>query len=174
MNKLKLILFTLLFCFSCSFCNAQYLSELKVKRNIQDTVKSIQTLTEKSLFLAGTFSFVVPGFALGQIYNGQLNKFIIHAGISAGCILLTYLGFEFEFIKVGINKKGKNEGLFVSVFLLYLGNWIWSIVDAVNSAGEINKTIRHQKNHSHIFDKMNFGLTVNKNKRLNLKFALEL
>ena len=167
MNKLKLILFTLLFCFSCSFCNAQYLSELKVKRNIQDTVKSIQTLTEKSPILAGTLSFIVPGFALGQVYNGEYMKAILYVGISGLAFALFASGFD-----VG-GGSGEHPTAYAG-FVLFLGNWFYSTFEAIAAAEEINKQVKLKKYRSDILNKLKFGFTLNKNKELNLKFAFEL
>lgn len=170
MNRYKLILFILIFYLTCSFTHAQYLSNLTLKNNITDTVKSAQTLTEKSPFLAGTQSFIVPGFGFGQLYNEQPIKCLIHSAISIPCIILAVVSLP----HTNIVEPGTGNGPFLISFSVFTINWIWSIVDAVISANKINSQVRLQKNNSDIFDKINFGLTVDKNKQLNLKFAFEL
>lgn len=176
MNKYKLILFILSISFCSSVINAQYLNELRLNHNaaFSDTLKSTQTLTEKSPFLAGTLSFIVPGFGLGQLYNQQDGKFFRHAGISVGCILLTYLAFEHNIIEIGFGGGSKNGGMLFALFFLYLGNWAWSIMDASDSAYEINKQIKLQKYRSDIMNRIKLGFNVNKNKllKINLEFSL--
>jgi TM2 domain-containing membrane protein YozV len=176
MNKHKLILFILSISFCSGVINAQYLNELRLRQDVTftDTIKSTQILAEKSPFLAGSLSFIVPGFGLGQLYNQQHGKFIRHAGISVGCIVFTYMAIKYNLIEIGFEGEGKNEGMLFALFFLYLGNWVWSIMDAADSADEINKQIMLQKYRSDILNRIKLGFNVDKNKQLNLKFAFEL
>jgi TM2 domain-containing membrane protein YozV len=69
----------------------------------------------KNPSIAVVLSFFWPG--LGQIYNGQIGKgicFLVAAGISA-LLMWVLIGF-----------------------LLYPVAWIWGMVDAHNSAKQIN------------------------------------
>ena len=165
MNKYKLILFILAFCLSCSLSHAQYLSKLRLPHNITDTINSTQTLTEKSPLLAGTLSFIVPGLALGQFYNGQILKGVLHVSIS---------GMGFVLFLSGMGPGGSNTSTAYAGFLLYLGNWIYTTFEAISAAENINKQIKLQKYRSDIMNRVKLGFNVDKNKQFNLKFAIEL
>lgn len=173
MSVSKTILMILALSFISCTINAQYLREQKLIYNISLSKDSVQKLSPKSPLLAGTLSFIVPGFALGQFYNGQTNKFFVHSLISFG--LATAWGIHRKSFKyfgiVGAESIDLFGGLLI---IIYATNWIWSTVDAVVSANNINKQIKLQKYHSDIIDKLNFGITVNKNKQYNLKFAFDL
>ncbi len=125
------------------------------------------TLTEKSPLLAGLLSFIVPGLALGQFYNEQYFKGILHIGISG-------LGFGMFLSAINPGGSSNNTSIGYAGFLLYLSNWIYTIFDAMASAEEINKQIKLQKSRSSIMNRIKFGFTLNKKKQLNLKFAFEL
>jgi len=131
-------------------------------------------LTEKKPFAAGVLSFILPGLGAGQLYNEQNGKFIRHIGISAGLIVFTILAFEFDWMQIDFGGSHENQGIFFAVAGLYIGNWVWSIIDAVNSANEINKQAELQKYHSDLLNRLRFGLTYDKNKNLNLKFSVRL
>ena len=132
-------------------------------------------LTEKSPMLAGTLSFIVPGFALGQLYNGQTSKFFAHSLISFGTITALILSSG-KLIQIDITGGGggKGVGLFLALVFIYTANWVWSTVDAVNSAHDINKKVMLQKYRSDILNKFGFGLSYDKNKNLNLNFSVRL
>lgn len=124
-------------------------------------------LTEKSPLLAGTLSFIVPGLALGQFYNRQILKGMLHVAISGLGIALFFSGFDMG--------GGHDYATMTTLgFLLYLGNWIYTTFEAVAAAEKINKQIKLQKYRSDVMDKLKFGITINKNKQLNLKFAFDL
>ena len=150
------------------------INNLKLKENpgiLSDSQKT--QFTEKSPYAAGYLSFLLPGLGAGQLYNEQNGKFIRHAGISAGLIVFTIMAIKYDLMNVGIDAN-KNTGIFFTVAGLYIGNWVWSIVDAVSSAKEINKQVMLQKYHSDIINKFGFGLSFNKNNKLNLKFSVKL
>ena len=146
------------------------MSKLRLTHNITDTVKSTQTLSEKSPFLAGTLSFIVPGFGFGQLYNEQPIKCLIHSAISIPCIILAVVSLP----HTNIVEPGTGNGPFLISFSVFTINWIWSIVDAVISANNINKQVMLQKYRSDIMNRIKLGFDVNKNKQLNLKFAFKL
>jgi len=149
-------------------------NNFKLKESTSVLADSQKTqLTEKSPYAAGYLSFLLPGLGAGQLYNEQNGKFIRHIGISAGLIVFTILAFEFDWMNVGIDAN-KNTGIFFTVAGLYIGNWVWSVVDAVSSAKKINKQILLQKYRSDIMNKFKFGLTFDKNNNLNLKFSVRL
>lgn len=176
--KLKLTCLTvLLFLFlSASNIYSQNLQfdKLSLKKSSVVFKDSSNTLlTPKNSLLAGSLSFIVPGFALGQLYNGEKNKFFIHSLISTGFIF-TYImtgGKLTEFNLAGaesINLAG------IALMIAYTINWTWSVVDAVKSANEINKQIKLQKYRSDFMNKIKFGLTFDKQKQLNINFNFEL
>lgn len=125
------------------------------------------TLTEKSPLFAGSLSFIVPGLALGQFYNEQIFKGLLHIGIS---------GIGFYLFLSAFNPAGSsnNSSVGYAGFLIYLSNWFYTIFEAIASAEEINKQIKLRKYRSGVLDKFKFGFTLDKNKNLSLKFALDL
>jgi hypothetical protein len=170
MNKWKLILFILSISFCSSVINAQYLNELRLKHDatFSDTINSAQRLTEKSPLLAGTLSFIVPGLALGQFYNGQILKGVLHVSITGLGFVLFLSGMGPE----GSNSSGKSTAY--AGFLLYLGNWIYTTFEAIAAAENINKQIMLQKYRSDILNRIKLGFGVNRNKQLRINFAFEL
>jgi TM2 domain-containing membrane protein YozV len=172
-NSLFVLFFLFLILFTSSSAFPQPLNVNKLKLNYKnsfftDTTKTV--LTEKNPLLAGTLSFIVPGVGLGQIYNGQEEKFHIHSLISLGCWFLFFAsGGNFnEFALWG--PDGINFG-FGLALLAYAGNWVWSVVDAIVSANDINKQVKLQKYRSNTFGKIKFGLIVNERKQINIKFV---
>ncbi len=164
--------------FSCSL-NAQYLKEQKLKQNISSSKDTSQKLSEKSPVLAGALSLVVPGFGLGQLYNGETGKFLTHTIISTACISTYLLTAGFGFFRIDAG-GGHHDApvlsgiLLFTAALVYAGNYIVSVFDAVDSAIRINEKVRLQKKHTDIINNLRFGFTINKNKQLNLKFELDL
>jgi len=179
MKKLKILFVLLVFIYSAGLTNAQYLNETKLRNTtgfLTDTTKKKIKLTEKSPLLAGSLSFIVPGLALGQIYNNVPSKIFRHLSISIGSFALLIIAGEFGWFRLDIACGANNHDTWIpySLIFIYLGNWIWSVVDAAVTANDINRQIKLQKYRSGIFDKLMFGLTLDKNKNLNLKFAFEL
>jgi len=169
-TKLSCLILLIFFFLSVSNLNSQYLhaEKLKLKKySITFTDTSKITLTEKSPLLAGSLSFIVPGLALGQFYNEQYFKGILHIGISG-------LGFFLFISSIGPEGNSKTNTRALTGFLIFLTNWLYTTFDAMYSAEQINKQIKRQKYRSDIFDKLMFGLTLDKNKNLNLKFAFQL
>ncbi|MGA2668068.1 MAG: hypothetical protein ABSF32_04020 [Ignavibacteria bacterium] len=119
-------------------------------------------LHEKSPFLAGSLSFILPGLAAGQLYNEQYGKFLLHLGISGLCFFLFTRSFGF----------GGDAGSTVSLlcFAGYLFNWVFTIVDAVASANRINDEIVKQKQRT-VLKKFNIGFGLNRDKQFNFKIS---
>ena len=85
----RIIVMVIIICFCSGINYAQYKNHLNLKQNSSlfiDTTKNSQKLTEKEPALAGFLSFIAPGFALGQLYNGEQGKFITHAIIGVTCL----------------------------------------------------------------------------------------
>ena len=57
---------------------------------------------------------------------------------------------------------------------VYMVNWVWSIADAVSSANEINRLAAEKEKHTGILNKLRFGISIDKNRKFNLKFAIGL
>ena len=166
MKTSKIILMVLVLSFiSCSI-NSQYISSLKLKQDItKDSTQKV--LSEKSPLLAGTLSFIVPGLALGQFYNGQILKGMMHVAISGLGFVLFMSGFD-------VGGGTSNHGTAIAGFVIYLGNWIFTTFEAIGAAEEINKQVRLQKYRSDLINKFRLGLVMNKNGQFNLKFVLDL
>ena len=64
-------------------------------------------------------------------------------------------------------------GLLLGATLIYTANWVWSVIDAAATADKIDRQ-RLKNKHTEIMDKIRFGLLFDQNKKLNLKFAVEL
>jgi hypothetical protein len=180
MNCTKIILIVLIIC-SCSVTSAQLKDQLSLKQNSSlfiDTNKNVTKLSEKSPLLSGMLSFVVPGFAVGKFYNEQISKFFIHSLISTG-LILSFISLHGKFSNINIfgnifsNERTITIGS-IAFMLAFSTNWIWSIVDAVGSAKEINKQVLLQKYRSDKFNRFQFGLTSDGKKTLKFKFAINL
>ncbi len=134
MNKIKIIPVILFLCFVINVNHAQYTSTLKLKGDLQlkDSAKVTSNLSPKSPLFAGFASFIVPGMALGQFYNEQIFKGMVHMAIS---------GIAFGMFASGMNPGGgsDNHGTAIAGFVLFLGNWIYSTFEAIAAAEKINK-----------------------------------
>lgn len=89
----------------------------------------------KSPWLSFGLSFLVPGAALGQLYNEQYLNFGIRVGISliTGAILI----FE--------KRPGGEFNLNFAAILIYAANWITSFIEAPISSSQINKRNEQKK-----------------------------
>lgn len=176
-SKLTCSVLLIFFILSVSNLSSQSLhfDKLRLKESFQRIEFSIDSLndsnntklTEKSPLFAGSISFIVPGLALGQFYNEQIFKGLLHVGISG-------IGFYLFISGSGMHGNSESRTIGYTGFILYLSNWLYTIFDAIASADNINKQIKLQKYRSGVLDKLKFGLTLDKNKNLNLKFAFEL
>src|SRR5688572_13460821 len=71
--------------------------------------RSGQVVAGKNPALALVLSLVIPGFAIGQFYNGDLKKGAVMLGVSL-------------------------VGIFISGGIITFGVWIWSMIDAYHVA----------------------------------------
>ncbi len=88
MKQKNLIILSLMFVFLTYPVHSQYLQSLKLKSTasvLTDTIKSKPYRSGGNAFAAGALSLIVPGLALGQIYNGDWDQFSTHISISAAC-----------------------------------------------------------------------------------------
>jgi hypothetical protein len=140
-------IFTILLLVSLSTSNAQLMNKkefrlkdsntglIELSKPIEPISKSI-IAKNKSPLLAGTLSLIVPGAALGQLYNGQYLNFGIRIGISSISIIWLV---ESGFFNFASDVKGNDAWWPLS--LIYIANWVTSVVDAViydlnNSSGK--------------------------------------
>jgi TM2 domain-containing membrane protein YozV len=143
-------------------------NNFKLKESSRILLDSQKTqLSEKSPLLAGTLSFIVPGLAMGQFYNAQYLKGVLHVAISGLAFVIFFSGFD-----VG-GGSGEHPTAYAG-FVLYLGNWIYTTFEAIASAEKINKEIMLQKYRSGLLDKFKFGFTFDHDKKLRLNFAIGL
>ena len=175
MSKGSVILIFALVFFLSGDCYSQYLNSLKLNQNnsfTNDSSKSPQYHSGKNAFLAGTLSLIGPGFALGQIYNNDWPQFFFHITISSACIVgaIVSFGHVFESPSENINA---GYGLLLGATLIYTANWVWSVIDAAATADKIDRQ-KFKSNQSGIIDKLGFGILIDRNKKLNLKFAIGL
>ncbi len=176
---MRTVLIAAIIIFTVNSASAQFLSTAKTEKinySVTDSSLKKEKLTEKSPLLAGTFSLLVPGFALGQLYNGETNKFLTHTIISASCITAFFISAWFL---GGIPPDGKPKGWAnVSGFMVllsmitYAGNYVISVADAVVSAVKINEKVRLQKNRTQKFNNLYFGFGLERNNKLNLKTVI--
>jgi len=85
----------------------------------------IQQRPAKSPAAAGILSIILPG--LGNIYNGLVNKGLLHLVIFAGLLVLL--------ITAGM---GGNPVAIVFMSLMLAGFWFYQIIDSINNAKAIN------------------------------------
>ncbi len=124
----------LLLTFLCT-SNAQLINKKEFR--LKDSKPSLMELSQSKVitlkssiaknnspFLAGTLSFIVPGAALGQLYNKQYLNFGIRLGISAIVVLgIALTGVPYS--------DGKGNDALIPLAILFVTNWISSIIDAV-------------------------------------------
>jgi hypothetical protein len=177
MKKIKILLMAVIFISTSSFTYAQYLKELKVKDThsiFNDAITAKQYTSEKSPLLAGSLSFIVPGLALGQIYNNVPSKIFRHLIISIGSFTLLMIAGEFGWFRLDIACGANNHDTWIpySLGLIYLGNWIWSVVDAVITANNINKKVRIKNNRTFKTDNILFGIGLSRNNKPDFNISV--
>ena len=134
-NKNRITAYFIIMFLLISTSNAQLINkkEFRLKGSKPDIFKLSKTTNpisknsiakNNSPLLAGTLSFIVPGAALGQLYNEQYLNFGIRVGISA----ITIIGIA---LTGGIpHSDGKDNDALVPLAILFVANWISSIIDA--------------------------------------------
>lgn len=133
------------------------LNDLKLKNNRIINIHQNNIQNYKSPFLSGVLSFFVPGFALGQFYNEQYTSWIIRLGISV-------LSASWFFFSPNIG-DGPSSGQKIIALLVYLVNWIASVIDAPISANRLNNIQRNHKFNN------NFNLNLNFKKYLGISLS---
>jgi TM2 domain-containing membrane protein YozV len=92
----------------------------------------IQQKPTKSPVAAAILSIVLPG--LGNVYNGLVNKGLLHLIIFAGLLVLLIT-----------SASGGNPAAIVFTSLMLAGFWFYQIIDSVNSAKAINLAAAGEK-----------------------------
>ncbi len=177
MNKLKILFIILVISHVAGLTNAQYLSDQKLKEycsTFNNTFNLQQSAEEKYPIYAGVASFILPGFALGQLYNEQSWKFGRHIAITGGCLLIGALGVANLRISMGGAPTDNTtaDWLLGISAVIFAGNWIWSIVDAVVSAVDINKQIERQRKTGYNKIRLNFAPGIGRNNKPNFNISV--
>lgn len=183
MNKIITTIIILCIFYTSGSINSQYITSLKLNDIETDTV--IKKYKEvKSPEFAGFLSLIVPGAALGHVYNEQPVKFAVHLGISFVCVFGFFSGFP---ISPGGRSSGSGTVSFMMVLsgIAFIVNWVWSVADAVSSAQEINRLATEKEKHSGInkkarlqkyrtskSDKIKFGIGLDKYKNMNFQTVI--
>lgn len=89
------------------------------------------TANEKSPVLAGILSAILPGS--GQVYNGQWIKASVQWVLLTGSIYLMIYDIDFD------SESQDLPATSIAGISIGAATWIWSVVDAVISANQINK-----------------------------------
>ena len=94
----------------------------------------------KSLLLAGSLSFIVPGAALGQFYKEEFVNGGIRLGISVLCII-------WFLVSPGIDLGGGGDGTEKILSAgIYAVNWLASVVDALMPSIDYSKYRKYKIN----------------------------
>ncbi len=137
-------IFTILLLTFLSTSNAQLINTKEFR--LKDTKPGLIELSQskvlvskgslwknKSLLLAGSLSFIVPGAALGQFYKEEFVNGGIRLGISVLCIICFL-------ISPGIDLGGGGDGTEKILSAgIYAVNWLASVVDALMPSIDYSK-----------------------------------
>ena len=143
-------IFTILLLILLSTSNAQLINKkefrLKESKPVLMELSQNNILTSpnaitknKSLLLAGSLSFIVPGAALGQFYKEEFINGGIRLGISGLCVLWFLLSPPFS-----ITGDGPSSNQKIHAALLFTANWIASVIDAFIPSRKSDKKTRKQ------------------------------
>ena len=95
---------------------------------------------DKSMLLAGSLSFIVPGAALGQFYKEEFVNGGIRLGISVLCII-------WFLVSPGIDLGGGGDGTEKILSAgIYAVNWLASVVDALMPSIDYSKYRKYKIN----------------------------
>jgi hypothetical protein len=172
MRPIRLLIFLTLIFFLSAKNSAQYLNSLKFNHTgtfIADSSKSPQYHSGKNAFLAGALSLIGPGFALGQIYNNDWPQFYFHITVSSACIAGLFISLNY-FVNGSFSA---GNGVLLGTALVYMANWVWSVIDAAATADKIDRQ-KFKSKHSGILNKLGFGILFDQNKKTKIKFAIGL
>ena len=127
--------------FGAAASQAETLAETADRLALEAAAQAAAPTTKREPVVAFALSLLIPG--LGQLYNGptERTKGIVMMGVAVGTIGMMIAGsdgdcdddedFEFD--------CDENEALVAVGALGYLGNYIYSLVDAPLRAGAINR-----------------------------------
>jgi TM2 domain-containing membrane protein YozV len=175
--KIALIAVIIIFAANSTVCQYMHISPgEKMSYPPVDSSLKKEKLSERNPLLAGTLSLLVPGFGLGQLYNGEKDKFLTHTIISGSCISVFLLTARFAGFPADGKPKGSQANiagilLFLSA-ITYAGNYVVSVADAIVSAININKKVQLQKNRTQKSVNYNFGIGLDKENNFRFKTIL--
>lgn len=113
--------------------------------------------------LAGCLSCIIPG--LGQFYNGDPEKGFLQFGMfSGGVAFATAVGFADFYNSFGGGSSDSSDAMFYASLGVAAFGWLWSVIDASETAKEINERNEKQR-HGHLmeFDDIGIGSIVGRN-----------
>jgi hypothetical protein len=132
----NILIFTILLLVSLSTSNAQLKNkkEFRLKETKPELIEPSESKVlysqnslkkNKSLLLAGSLSFIIPGAALGQFYKEEFINGGIRVGISVLCVICFL-------VSPGIDFGGGGDGTEkILAAGIYAVNWLASVVDAL-------------------------------------------
>ena len=134
---------------------------------------TVSTAPRKNPLLAGCLSGFFPG--LGQFYNGESGKGAIQMGMAGAGFLILLIGASMSAVEVwddwGTDSTEAPENIMVVGVALYLGAWVWSVIDAPSSAMEINDQNERQR-HTRLIEFHDIGVSpIASRKALGARFA---
>lgn len=105
--------------------------------NIQPQNKVI-LVSRKDPFIAGALSFLVTG--LGQAYNGEYTKGLLHFTVAVSGYTLYFLALEDNYYYDGWWwDPDHDDSVGIAGLLVGVGPAVWSVIDAPISANRINR-----------------------------------
>ena len=113
--------------------------------------------------LAGCLSCVIPG--LGQFYNGEPEKGCLQFGMFSGGIAFSVaIGMAELYDSFGGGSSDSSNAAFYASLGVAAFGWLWSVVDASESAKEINERNEKQPHgHSMEYNDIGIGSIVERN-----------
>lgn len=105
---------------------------------------------------AGCLSCIIPG--LGQFYNGQPEKGCLQFGmVSGGVTYAFFVGMAELYDSFGGGSSDSSDAVFYGSLGVAAFAWLWSVIDAAESAKMINERNEKQQ-HGHLMEFNGVGL----------------
>ena len=105
---------------------------------------------------AGCLSCIIPG--LGQFYNGQPEKGCLQFGmVSGGVTYAFFVGMAELYDSFGGGSSDPSDAVFYGSLGIAAFAWLWSVIDAVESAKMINERNENQR-HGHLMELNDIGI----------------
>lgn len=98
---------------------------------------NVVIVSRKDPFIAGALSFLITG--LGQVYNGETTKGLLHFAVAVSGYTLYFLALEDNYYYYGWWDPDGDDAIGVGGLLVGFGTAIWSVIDAPLSANRINR-----------------------------------